>query len=168
MDTLYIVYILGAIYIITNQKQFDEAIKKAILNCVSYISDKILECVQSHIWDDVYRYDYFPNRKYEDGTKMPTFQFLNAFKFEEMKIKSDEISAKLFYDWQKMEPPSLNHPFTHGVYGVEDTRSVLAELLNVTGISGYKKRNAFWDNAIEEIEQKFNLWAREAYNKYLK
>jgi len=168
MDTLYIVYILGAIYIITNQKQFDEAIKKAILNCVSYISDKILECVQSHIWDDVYRYDYFPNRKYEDGTKMPTLQFLNAFKFEEMKIKSDEISAKLFYDWQKMEPPSLNHPFTHGVYGVEDTRSVLAELLNVTGISGYKKRNAFWDNAIEEIEQKFNLWAREAYNKYLK
>lgn len=160
------------IYIITNQKQFDEVIKKAISNCVSYISDKILECVQDHIQKDTY--GELPNKVYNNGTGNPTFEFKNAFKFEGIKSSVNEISNKLFYDWSTMHAPSQSNEYLHGNFNKgEDRRSILAELLNVNGIDGEndwggKERSAFWDNAIGEIEQKFDLWAREAYNKYLK
>ena len=160
------------IYIITNQEQFDKVLKNALIKCVGYLSDKILKCVQDHIQKDTY--GKLPNKEYNNGTGMPTFEFKNAFRFEGIKSSVNDISNRLFYDWSTMHAPSQSNKYLHGNFdeGV-DRRSILAELLNVDGIDGGndwggKERKAFWDNALEEIEQNFDSWAKEAYNKYLK
>lgn len=142
--------------------------------CVKEISNKILDCLQEHIWEDMYSYAYYPNKVYNNGSGQATFEFMNAFKFEGVKKSVTEISNKLFYDWQSMSRPSSANPWVHGNYYTgQDRRSILAELLNVKGIDGGndwdgKDRNAFWDNTIKDIDSKFDGWAREVYNKLLK
>ena len=148
-----------------NQKELDAAIKAALEKCVSYLSDKILDCLQKHIMDDVYNFDQNKNTWY-----VPTFDFKNAFKFEGVKSKINEVSNKLFYDWQSMRLGNWHHGNKDGSV---DRRERLAEILNVSGINGDydfrgKERNQFWDNAIKEIDENFDTWAREAYNLYLK
>lgn len=161
-------------YIITNQKDFDKILNAAITKCIGDISNKILECVQDHIWQDVYSYAYYPNVAYDNGSGTPTFEFRDAFRFEGIKKSVDEISNRLFYDWSTMSKPSQSNKYLHGNFNKgEDRRSILADLLNVNGIDGGndwggKERNAFWDNALKDINSKFDGWAREAYNKYLK
>jgi hypothetical protein len=155
-----------------NQADFDRILKKAITSCIEHLSDKILECVQDHIQKDTY--GSLPNKVYNNGTGNPTFEFKNAFKFEGIKNSVKEISNKLFYDWTTMSTPSQSNKYLHGNFNEgQDRRSILAELLNVNGIDGGndwggKERQAFWDNALKDINNKFDGWAREAYNKFMK
>lgn len=159
---------------INNQKQFDTMLKERLELIIEYLQIQIEDCIKDHIWTDVYSYDYFPNVKYEDASRHPSFQFLDAFVFEDIKILAKEVSTEMIYDWESMQSPSASHPYTHGNYfeGI-DRRKSLASLLNVKGIDsgndwGGKERNAFWDEAIKEINQKFDKWAKEACNKYLR
>lgn len=160
---------------ITNQEQFNKALKAALTNCIEYISDKMLQCLQEHIMEDVYYYDT-PNTWYNNGSGNPTYEFLNAFEFEGVQQKAKEVSNTLFYNWMEMSSPSSSNKFLHGNYeeGI-DRRASLAEILNVNSSSPAgsfdlrdKQRQPYWDNAIEEMNRKFGIWAKEAYNKYLK
>ena len=159
---------------INNQKQFDKILQSALKLIIGYLQVKIEDCLKEHIWNDVYRFDYFPNEIYEDYSKYPSFQFLDAFVFEDIKILAKEVSSEMVYDWASMQTPTSSHPYTHGNYyeGI-DRRKSLAELLNVKCVDGGndwggKKRNAFWDETIKEINKNFDKWVKEACNKYLK
>lgn len=141
---------------------------------IGYLQIQIENCVKAHIWNDVYLYAYYPNKNYENGTTYASLQFLEAFVFEDIKVLAKEISTEMVYDWMSMRSPSEAYPYTHGNYYIKaDRREELASLLNVKGTDsgndwGGKKRNAFWDEAIKEINQKFDKWAKEACEKYLK
>ena len=160
---------------ITNQRQFDEILIKKLSDCVEYLSQKIYECLYQHILDDVY-YSGGENFWYNNGTKEPTWEFLNSFEFEGIKKNINEVTNTLFYNWMSMSSPNQSNPYVHGNYneGI-DRRESLAEILNVYGESPSgtfdlrnKKRNAFWDEALKEVNQNFDKWANEACNKYLK
>lgn len=150
---------------INNQKQFDDALQIVLKKIVNEICMKTLECLQKHIEDDVYNFDDSPNTWYQ-----PTYEFLNAFKFEGIIAKGNEVSNNLFYDWASMSVGNWIHGNESGSI---DRRENLASILNVSGINGQydfrgKERNKFWDNAINEIDRLFDKWAKDACNKYLK
>lgn len=150
---------------INNQKQFDDAIQIALKKIVEEICEKVLSCLRKHIKDDVYDFDPIPNTWYQ-----PTFEFLDAFKFEGIQSKSGEVSNNLFYDWASMSVGNWIHGNESGSI---DRRESLASILNVSGTNGEydfrgKERNKFWDNAINEIDRFFDKWAKDACSKYLK
>lgn len=160
---------------INNQKQFDAVLKAQLSKCVDYLSQKIYDCLYKHIMDDVYNFDG-PNSWYNNGTQQPTWEFLNAFNWEGIKEKTNEVSNLLFYNWISMSAPSGENPYVHGNYEDRiDRRQELAEILNVKGSSPAgsfdlrdKKRNAFWDETIKEVNENFDKWSKEACEKYLK
>lgn len=149
---------------ITNQKQLDLELKNAAEKIILELCEKILECVQTHIKNDVYNYDPNKNTWYT-----PTFEFLDAFKFEGITSQNGEVSNNLFYDWVSMSVENWIHGNQTGSI---DRRKDLAEILNVLGKNGNydfrgKERNMFWNNAIEEINRNFDKWAKQACDKYL-
>jgi hypothetical protein len=150
---------------INNQKEFDILLQKALEKVIIELCDKTLKCLRQHIMDDVYNADSEPNTWY-----VPTFEFLDSFKFEGMKSGSKEVSNNLIYDWASM---SLGDWIHGNQDGSIDRRESLASILNVSGKNGDydfrgKERNMFWDNALKEINQNFNKWTKDACNKYLK
>ena len=160
---------------ITNQRQFDIILNGKIAACVLDISKKMYDCLRRHIINDVYYFDG-KNRWYNEGSREPTWEFLDAFDFGGVQYEIKAVTNTLFYDWMSMSPPSQSNPYVHGnYYESKDRRESLAKILNVKGNSPSgtfdlrdKKRNAFWDEAIDEIDKNFAVWAKDAFNKYLK
>ena len=133
---------------------------------IKEVSAKALVLLEKHLMDDVYKYDYYPNKVYEDGTGKPTFQFQKAFAFKEISKVLNTVSSTLFYDYETMDSPSPEHPTRHGNYKKgRDNREQLAEMLNKRAIVGGKMRNLYWDNFINELSQNIDEWFYSEYSK---
>jgi len=145
------------------EKLFNK-INEEVINAVSLRAVKLLK---KHIMDDMY--GALPNKRYEDGTGMPTFQFREAFVFKEMVKLMNGVSKTLFYDYESMDRPSSAHPTRHGRYKTKDesgsdNRQALAEMLNKREIVGSKMRNLYWDNFIRELDSNIGNWFYTEYN----
>jgi hypothetical protein len=118
-------------------------LKPIVDSVLEDVSGKVLNLLKEHIYRDVYRLEYFPNKiyhgtSYEDkmgGGKStfhsyPTFQFLDAWKLSDMKNVVNGSVKELFYDWSGMDFDA--ETWLHGSkWG--DARENLAEILNVYG-----------------------------------
>lgn len=145
--------------------QLEEHLKKINKIVVRNIKVKITDMLKKHIMDDVYMFDYFPNKQYQ-----PTWDFYNSFKWQEI----DEFTNIMSYDWQSLRAPSTEHLNAHGSFdkGI-DRRKALAAILNVTGHDsdndfGGKERNEYWNNFLNDLDKNIKIWLDEEYSRLLR
>lgn len=140
--------------IIENPVDLQRALTAIAKDVIGSVSNDLMKALQKRIMLDVYEYDPMPRRWYYDKTGRPTFEFLRAFKWEDIKETLSEISKTLFYDYASMgyEPEK----FKHGSKLFGDLRERLADILNVNGMDSFnnwggRERRAYWDNFINEF-----------------
>jgi hypothetical protein len=157
---------------ITNDWDMYSVLSKITVNVIQ----KVSECVADDLWESIQQNTYelggLPNVSYyEKNDHMPTFQFKNAFFFDEIVNNLKEIFSELSYHWEKMDVdlPTL----LHGSPSSGDMREKLAEILNVNDQFFYetKPRMPYWDIFIEDefsngkIKRYFDKYMREEFTK---
>jgi len=140
------------------------AIKKASANVVHIVSDEMLGVLA----DDIMKYTYTDvhNEDYWNGSGVPTYEFLMAFKLTNVEQKLNEIVTELYYDWQSMDyDPDT---YLHGTPWGGDMRERLAEILNVDGVTGFsnKSRKPYWDIFIKQMFDDGGI--KKLFDKYMK
>jgi hypothetical protein len=135
-----------------------EIVRKVILDMLYELQDDI----------DKYTYGQLPNANYYNKTTYPTFQFLNAFKFDGVKMqKLNEYVSELFYDWQTLDFDAST--LLHGSPWGGDARENLADILNINGVPGIignKIRSSYWDIFITDMFDKGGI--EKLFDKYTK
>lgn len=119
---------------------------------IEKVSDKVLEMLIEYINKYVYGSNPKPNEIYYNGTRKPTYEFREAFRWDEMKKGLIEISRMLFYDPSKMRHDA--DTYLHGSKVGGDSRANLADILNVSGFTSswnWKKSEPYWDNFIDDL-----------------
>ena len=155
-------------------------INQRLKMAVDIIADKIYEQLKINI--SLYTYGYPEaspnttgpiNQFYEnvgdEGLQEPSYEFRDeAWVKTKAREVSRQIVGSIYFDGNKMSPPTWFRPYTHGnFYSGEDRRMKLAELLNVTGVDsendwGGKERKPFFDITIEWIETNWQNIAKKA------
>ena len=130
-----------------------EIIRRVVLDILYVLQDYIIE----------YTYGELPNYIYYNKTGYPTYQFLDAFTFSNIKQKLNNFISKLYYDWQTMDydPDTL----LHGDRESGDLRQELADILN-TDIDLNKPRSPYWDIFIADMFDKHGI--ENLFDKYTK
>lgn len=144
-----------------NSNQLSKMLQPSINRALEYTINKMLSELQRHILEDVYYYDYYPNKKYAYGSGHSTMDFLNAFKRTGVLKNKEALQASILYYYDTMRLDSKNKIHTDGN---NDLREELAELLNVKGVFAKKKRNAYWDNFIDTVNSHLVEWFEEGFN----
>lgn len=128
------------------------------------VSGDMLEVLANYIMKETY--GDLPNIFYYNGSGMPTFQFLEAFKLTNVQQKLNEIVTELYYSWQSMDYDA--DTFLHGSPYNGDMREKLAEILNVDGSTGFsnKIRQPYWDDFIIDMFDRGGL--TKLFDKYMK
>jgi len=155
---------------ITNDLELTAMMSTIASDVIKKVSKGVLSTLQEHIWEDTY--GKLPNAWYYDYSGIPTFQFKNAFQFTEVEQKINEIVSELFYNWQSMDYDL--EKFLHGSPETGDMREKLADILNVSGISGFsnKNREPYWDNFIGDmfdrggLEKLFDVYMKREFGKH--
>jgi hypothetical protein len=138
---------------------------------------KVSECVADDLYESIqqntYEYGGLPNVDYYKGTGEPTYQFKNAFFFDDIVNNVKEVFSELNYHPE--EPYMYYDPKTllHGSPASGDMRKKLAEILNVSDEFYYetKPRLPYWDIFIEDefsngkIKRYFDQYMREEFAK---
>ncbi len=119
---------------IFNYSQLESEMNKICEEVINNVSNKILADLQVRIRDDVYLF-HGANRMYEMPSAKPSGEFIRAFKWDKLQKSSKEITKTLFYDWESMTTNNEPGSYRHIDYITkQDTRSKLAEILNVNGL----------------------------------
>jgi hypothetical protein len=129
----------------TTHKQLEEYLLRVMQWVIDETVKECLTVLKSFIWDDVYAYDYYPNKQYYNGTKEATMEFMNSFIQNQAKRKMFEVVGEIVYNWESMSVNQATGLHYNDALG-GDIRKDLAEHLNTSGMFGYKQRNKFWDN----------------------
>lgn len=145
----------------SNQKQLEMLLQPRIEKALNYTIDKMYDELQRHILEDVYYYDYYPNKKYAYGSGYATMDFLNAFKRTEARKVDHGLARSILYYYQTMRTDSENGIHVNGTY---DLREDLATLLNVKGMFAKKERNAYWNNFLDAVKEHLLEWFKEGFN----
>ena len=153
--------------LIHNNLELLSALEIIATTAINKVSKDTTRLLRQRIMEDTYTYDYYPNKFYYNGKKLPTFQFLNAFKWSGTKPGSQmgqrTVENTLAYDWESLvfDPAT----FLHGSFKWGDMRRDLAILLNVSGVAeggiGNKNRAPYWDNFLRELFSSDN-WGLDA------
>lgn len=140
--------------VITTSLELSIILENIAEEVINDVAEEVLKIVKERIMLDVYKFDYFPNKRYWNDTGMPTFQFLNAFQWQNGFDRRIGGISKLF----SYRPETMEYdPFTslHGNL-IDDLREELAGILNVSGkdennVYGGKRRQPYWDNILYEL-----------------
>lgn len=154
---------------IKNNTMLVKMLSKVASEVIFQVSSDMLEVLANDIME--YTYGVLPNAYYYNGTGMPTFQFLEAFKLSDVQQKMNEIVTELYYDWQTMDyDPST---YLHGTTWSGDLRQELADILNVSGYTGFsnKDREPYWDIFIQDmfsggLEKLFDKYTKQEFKKF--
>lgn len=157
----------------------DGIMKEIAQNLIKDLSNKMIECLKDHIWNDVYIKDHGDpiNKIYVGGNGsegsygVPTFEFMNAFRFDNIEKGLNEISTNLVYDYLGMHKHNVSYVDEEGnlrTYGVhqtkegEDLREELFDLLNTNDMFGGKERDKYWDNFLNDVEANLDTWIEKS------
>lgn len=153
--------------------------QKIIKKLLEFLRDKAVQIIKKSIDKNTYgtRHNYY----YENGGTEPTYEFRDeAWNSEFEYDKGGDISGmRIFYDYEKLTPPSVSRPFTHGSYNYSgDFRKQLPYVLNIhfdeidkngmpqkLGMFFGKAREPFWDLAMQEFEGNFERYVKEFFSK---
>lgn len=112
------------------------------------MSGEIRERLVHHI--QAYTYYPLPNKVYEGGSGEPSFEFEQSYRWKGVKMSLSQVSNELYNAWEKMTiDKSTGRHWEDG----KDMRKQLADMLNVDGVVGHKKRKPYWDLFIEETDK---------------
>jgi hypothetical protein len=96
------------------------------------------------------------NVRYHNDTKKPTYQFLNAWKWTEIKRATNSLVTELFYNPDMLGFDSST--FLHGsIYSrPNDVRETLMDILNKSGRSSslwlsVSRNTPYWDRFLEDM-----------------
>ena len=105
---------------------------------------------------------HLPNVKYYNNTRMPTYEFLDAWDWSQIKDEVTRLSTEMWFDSNKLGFNS--NAFLHGSrYSTpEDVRENLMDILNKRGYSSslwisVKRPKAYWDEFIKAMFNKGDL-----------
>lgn len=125
---------------------------------IDNVSTSIVQLLQQIIIRDVYKSGdeegSTENWSYYNHSRQPTFQFMMAFMWDDVKKIVHGIARELFYNADSMDfDPDT---YLHGDPDLGDLRKDLADILNVDGIDeqnawGGKLRKPYWNNFIDEL-----------------
>lgn len=141
---------------IVNDMQLKKMLNMVGLEVIRLASGRVHMMLLEYIMKYTYEYGG-DNVSYYDETGKPTYEFLDSWFVNKLKINSDIIAAKVMQDWQSMsyDPDT----YLHGSSYTGDVRKELANILNVDGISagdfsGYpnsKVRRAYFDILLKDL-----------------
>lgn len=123
------------------------------------VSKRVLELLQDNIKEYVYN-SHGPNSVYLNGSKKPSYEFLNAWKWDDIEKNIQGVTRRLFYNWQGMgvDEGGYKHSSVSEYWPI-DTREYLADYLNVHGKDSSLwisvERQPFWNITIAELEAQF-------------
>lgn len=163
---------------IKTDEDLNNVINSVIKEVVEAIGERAKKLLQEHINVDTYGINKTNtgkpriNKSYLDDTGIPSYEFRDvAWDIKKFKEGLNAYAISLFYDGDKMSPPSMSSPYLHGnSYIGMDRRNELADILNVSGIApeedmnSIKIRSPFWDNFEEELKQKLGNWLYTEFN----
>jgi len=138
----------------------DDVLQVILSNFAEDAIRAIIPEIEDSIWGFIRRDTYevaqddHPREWYYDGTAEPTYQFLEAFHFDDdIRNNFDEVEATLFYDWESMEVDISTKLHSEG----GDFREKMAGAFNVDGlVEGEvmaRLRAPYWNNFIKEMIQ---------------
>ena len=140
-------------------------------NVIKSASLDMIEMLANDIMEYTYEFGGLPNAYYYNGSGMPTFQFLEAFKLTDIEKNMNQAATKIFYDWAGMDYDPTT--YLHGNPFSGDVREQLADILNIDGEAGWmtKARKPYWDIFIKQIlddggaEKLFDRYMSEEFGK---
>jgi hypothetical protein len=122
---------------------------------ISRVSKKVLKQLQDNIIEHVYK-SHPGNKVYFDGSRKPTMEFFNAWKWAELEKTVTGVCRELFYSWQDMgvNEGGYKHSSVSANWPI-DTRMQLADYLNVDGYDSSLwisvKREPYFNITIKEL-----------------
>lgn len=139
---------------------------------IARVQVDVLDILQTFIMTDVYEaaQNVEPREWYYKGTADPTYEFLNAFKFDDITKVANRIATELFYDWYTMSvgTTGTQGDYVHTQNG--DFREEMASAFNVSGmVSGdwkSRQREPYWDNFINALYGS-NKQMNSLFDKYM-
>lgn len=153
------------------------------------IIDKATKYFLAHLRENILKYAYQgdearPTRKktgekysggvswYLGGTRRPSFEFLEAFKWKDLQKTSKSVIAKMVYDWQSMEYDGSADMYKHGnEYSWGDARSMLDEWLNKDGQTSThwlaRSVKPYWKKTIDRMfdQRGLEIYIRKELSK---
>lgn len=149
---------------IYNEDDFASLFTEITEEVCKNVTNRAYDLLIKHINSDVYNTGI--NKQYE-----PSYQFRDKAWVKDHVVQAlNKYVSSIVYTPENMDAPSQSNPWRHGYYSTEgtvDNRERLAEILNVVGEDegfGHKRRNAFWDNFIKELNEKIGGWFYTEYN----
>lgn len=93
---------------------------------------------------------------YLEGTRTPSYEFLEAFKWKPLEITMQSVIAKMIYDWQSMEYDGSDGVYKHGnMSSWGDVRDMLDVYLNQNGVTSShwlaRAVRPYWKITIERM-----------------
>lgn len=135
----------------TTHKQLENYMAKVLRTVVNETTDECLSKLQDFIIDDVYEYDYYPNKFYYKGDGEATLQFLESFIQKRARKSMLNVVGKIVQDINIMKVnPETDLHYNYALGG--DIRKDLAEYLNRPEF-GHKTRGQYWDNFSEWLDK---------------
>lgn len=109
---------------------------------------------------------------YLGGTRTPSFEFLEAFKWKDLQITAQSVIAKMIYDWQGMEYDGSEGMYKHGnTYSWGDARSMLDIWLDKDGFTSShwlaRRVKPYWKITIKKMfdQRGLEIYTRKELSK---
>lgn len=144
-----------------------DAFLKDIMNkVITNITNEILIVLQNNIIQNTYN-NGVGNSTYFNGSGEPTYEFLEAFRWGEIKSTVDGFVRELTYDYMTMGL----HRASDGLHAHignlgQDMRASLVDILDTNGLVAHKQRSEFWQPTIDWIEVNFDHMVIKGFKKY--
>lgn len=123
------------------------------------MSEEIRERLVKHIQLYTYEFDPRGNYRYEhgdgktEGSGEPSYEFEQSYRWKGIKVSLGQVSNELYNAWESMTiDRSTGRHWDNG----QDFRKQLADAMNVNGVFAHKKRKAYWDLFVEELDKTFD------------
>ena len=149
---------------ITSQSQLRVELAKELKPVLKKVGEKMIEELKVQIFKDTYTVPFtqeykhpLPNKRYHKGSKMPTFQFLNAWKSKVSRGNTPNITIEYSPDGIFQE--GVHDSIVDGL----DTTNDLDKILNVDGFTSSLSVGAFEEGTMRHVSKK----RRKYWDRYV-
>lgn len=157
---------------INNDAELIKILQSILEQVIEKVAKRVEFSLSTYIMRDVY-HSHGVNAVYHDGSRTPTYEFLNAWKFTPT-VKSGllNLTKELYYDWNSMRFDGDSWLHGSNIEGWGDSRQYLAQILNgdtqLSSLWMTRQRKDYWDNFIEDLldKKKLDNWFSEEFKKF--
>jgi hypothetical protein len=140
---------------IKNEQELNQLVEKLAREAIESITIEVLNLFKTYVYKHVYT-SHGSNAIYHDGSGLPTYEFMEAWQWSEIRKQLDVISTQMWFNPGRMDFDM--DTFKHGSkYSTPpDARASLMDILNKTGYSSslwlsVSRKVAYWDEFISDM-----------------